>query len=407
MVALLLILAAFLIAALLVVRERRRSTKKVNFLFEAISSGDYNFKFREETSSYRDYGINAALNRIAEIMQAARTRALEQEKYYELIINQVNTGILVVDEKGIIYQSNQEARRLIGLETLTHTQQLKRIDEQLERVVSNIRPGEKARANILNERGEVSLQFRTSAAVLRGKAVRIIAFSDINTEMDDNQMESWNKLIRVLTHEIMNTVTPITSLSETLLRKTEAGELHDGIEAIHTTSHDLLTFVENYRRLTYLPTPSPRPFYVKPFAERMRQIALSDARSLPEGTQITIETEPEDLLVYADESLITHVVTNLLRNALQAIATSGEGQNVWIRAYCDETEAVIIDITNDGPLIPQDVAEHIFVPFFTTKQDGSGIGLSIARQIMKLSGGTLTLKSDAKRRLTTFELMFP
>ena len=217
-------------------------------------------------------------------------------------------------------------------------------------------------------------------------------------------MESWNKLIRVLTHEIMNTVTPISSLSETLLKKPLPSDLRTGLAAIHQTSHDLLNFVENYRRLTHLPTPAPKPFYVLAFCERMKQIAQEQHQA--DGISIDIRVEPRDLLVYADEGLIAHVVTNLLKNAIQAITTAATGGHIQIRAYSNEAEAVIIDITNDGPLIPQEVAEHIFVPFFTTKQDGSGIGLSVSRQIMQLSGGTLTLKSDVRRQLTTFELTF-
>lgn len=403
-----LLVIALIIAIILLIRERRRSIKKVNFLLDAVSSGDYAFKFKEDGLSYRSIGINAALNRIAKIMQNTRNEAIEREKYYELIMNQVNTGILIVDDKGNILQCNHESRRLLGLEILTHTKQLARVDETLEKTINAIRPNEKTHASFLNERGNVDLSIRTSAATLRGKDVRIIALNDINTEMDDKQMDSWNKLIRVLTHEIMNAVTPISSLSETLLKKLDrpasiAPDLHAGLSTIHQTSRDLLGFVENYRRLTHLPTPVPTPFYVSAFAERMKQIAMEQTNA--DGIEISINVEPQDLLVYADEGLITLVVTNLLKNAIQAI-TSNEGSHIWIHAYSDETEAVVIDITNDGPLIPQEVAEHIFVPFFTTKQDGSGIGLSVSRQIMKLSGGTLTLKSDSKHRHTTFTLTF-
>lgn len=407
--------AALVVAVFLLIQERRRSTRKVNFLLDAVSSGDFAFKFREDGPSYRGMGINAALNRIARIMQDARTEAIDREKYYELIMNQVSTGILIVDIRGNILQCNREARRLLGLEVLTHTKQLARIDEQLEETINTIRPGEKTRATFLNERGNVDLSIRASAANLKNKEVRIVALSDINTEMDDNQMESWNKLIRVLTHEIMNTVTPISSLSETLLKKLEnagipedreptGSDLRTGLATIHQTSRDLLNFVENYRRLTHLPTPVPKPFYVLAFCERMKRIALEQHHA--DNINIDIRVEPQDLLVYADEGLIAHVATNLLKNAIQAITTSGEGSNIWMHAYSNETEAVVIDITNDGPLIPQEVADHIFVPFFTTKQDGSGIGLSISRQIMKLSGGTLTLKSDTRHHHTTFTLTF-
>lgn len=395
----------------LLLREHRRNTRKVNFLLDAVAAGDYTFKFSEDGPAYRSAGINAALNRIARIMQAARTEALEREKYYELIINQVNTGIIVTDAKGNVLQCNREALRLLGMERLTHTRQLSRVGDELEQTVNALQPGEKRRVTFLNERGNVDLQLHASAAVLRGSDVRIVALNDINSEMDDNQLESWNKLIRVLTHEIMNTVTPITSLSETLLGRLSAGgtppaqqELHDGLEVIHATSAGLVHFVENYRRLTHIPAPQPEPFYVKPFAERMRRICLEQVQTDTVGIELCID--PPDLLVYADERLLTLVVTNLLKNAVQAITGSGEGSRVWLHAYTGTNDAVVIDIANDGPLIPPDVADHIFVPFFTTKTDGSGIGLSVSRQIMKLSGGTLTLKSDNRNHRTTFTLTF-
>lgn len=395
------------------IRERRYTTSKVNFLLDAVSSGDYAFKFSDNRPhSLRSNGINAALNRMAQIMLDARNEALERERYYELIINQVTTAILIADDHGNILQCNEASRRLLGLPILTHVQQLARVDESLGKTIANVIPGEKRHTAFLNERGNVELSVRAAAATLKGKAVRIIALSDINSELDDNQMEAWNKLIRVLTHEIMNTVTPIASLSKTLLEKvgaarppsTDTTELATGLEIINKTSTELTSFVENYRKLTHLPTPVPRLFYVRDFALQMKRVAQEMPQA--DGIGIDVSVEPEDLLVYADENLITHVVGNLLKNAIQAIAFSGEGSHIGIHAYSNETEAVVIDIENDGPIIPPDLAQHIFVPFFTTKADGSGIGLSVCRQIMKLSRGTISLKTDNQRHLTTFQLVF-
>ena len=153
---------ALIVVLFLLIQERRHSTRKVNFLLDAVSSGDFAFKFREDVPSYRGFGINAALNRIARIMQDARTEAIEREKYYELIMNQVSTGILIVDDRGNVLQSNREARRLLGLEIVTHVKQLSRIDEALAKAISTIRPGEKTRATFLNERGNVDLSLRAS-----------------------------------------------------------------------------------------------------------------------------------------------------------------------------------------------------------------------------------------------------
>ena len=226
--------------------------------------------------------------------------------------------------------------------------------------------------------------------------------------LERNEMEAWQKLIRVLTHEIMNAVTPITSLSDTLLGLTEAQaskeEIRNGLQTISSTGKGLLSFVESYRKFTRIPTPEPSLFYVKSFIERMVELA----RHQHPDVRVTFHTDiaPSDLILYADENLVSQVVINLLKNAMQAIEsdkdTDKEG-HINIRAYCNEAEAILIEISNNGPAIPNDIAEHIFIPFFTTKEGGSGIGLSISRQIMRLSGGNLSLLPGKE---TTFILKF-
>ncbi len=381
-------------------RHYRRNIRKVAFMFDAMDNVDYSFRFPEDRVSHDDKILNSALNRIKRIMEKAHSDAMEREKYYERIINSVDTGIIVIDDKGNVRQNNDFALGLIGISVLTHISQLKGISISLYRQVQDILPGERSQVSFSNERGECHLSLRASKTLLKGRQVRLITINDIKTELDDNEIDSWIKLIRVLTHEIMNTVTPITSLSETLLPKAD-GDVKDGLEVIHKTSRELVTFVENYRKFTHVPTPVPTLFYIKPFLERMVRLAYP----LIAGKQISITEEvmPEDLILYADESLVGHVVTNLLKNAVQAL---GGGGKIMIKAYCNESEAVIIDISDDGPLIPEDVAQHIFVPFFTTKKDGSGIGLPVSKQIMRLSGGALTLNSDRKKGLTTFSMIF-
>ena len=231
---------------------------------------------------------------------------------------------------------------------------------------------------------------------------------DINNELDEKEIDSWIRLTRVLTHEIMNAVTPITSLSDTLLGLTEAQvskeEIRNGLQTISSTGKGLLSFVESYRKFTRIPTPEPSLFYVKSFIERMVELA----RHQHPDVRVTFHTDiaPSDLILYADENLVSQVVINLLKNAIQAIEsdknTDKEG-HINIRAYCNEAEAILIEISNNGPAIPNDIAEHIFIPFFTTKEGGSGIGLSISRQIMRLSGGNLSLLPGKE---TTFILKF-
>lgn len=385
----------------------KRNARKVAFLFDAIDNNDYSFKYAIEGHSSDDKLVNESLNRITRMLFQAKAEAIQREKYYELIMNQVNTGIIVEDDKGNIVQTNREATRLLGLTIFTHVRQLSRIDEAVERLFEEARAGEKHQISFTNERGTVHLSVRVSEMTLREKHVRILAINDINSELDDKEIESWIRLTRVLTHEIMNSITPITSLSDTLLttRPDADAEIRTGLEVISATGKNLMSFVESYRKFTHIPTPQPTLFYVRAFSERMVQLAYHQ-NNYP-GIDARIEVEPEDLIVYADEGLISQVVLNLLKNAIQAIGTERKDGRIQIKAYCDPTEAVIIEVSNNGPAIPPEEAEHIFVPFFTTKENGSGIGLSISRQIMRLSGGSLVLRNDPTKGLTTFVLTFP
>lgn len=385
----------------------RRNAQKVAFMFDAIDNNDYAFKYATRGRSSNDKLVNDSLNRIIRILFQAKAEAAQKERYYELIMNQVSTGIIVEDDKGYIFQTNNEALRLLGLTVFTHVRQLGRVDEKLERLISGVRAGEKHQVSFTNERGTAHLSVRVSEMTLQEKHVRIIAINDINSELDDKEIESWIRLTRVLTHEIMNSVTPITSLSDTLLslHRDIDEEIRGGLEAISSTGKGLIAFVESYRKFTHIPTPRPSLFYVNKFAERLTRLAHHH-NDYP-NIRVHTDVRPEDLIVYADENLITQVVLNLLKNAMQAIGHEQADGLILLKAYCDPNEAVVLEVTNNGPIIPPEEAEHIFIPFFTTKEGGSGIGLSISRQIMRLSGGSITLRSNPAQRQTTFVLTFP
>ena len=387
-------------------RHYRRNIKKVTFLFDAIDNGDFSFNFPTEKRFKEDNILHQSLNRIKLFLQHTREEQMDREKYYEQILNAVDTGILVVDSHDNILQHNQAALRLLDTDVLTHMNQVK------------------------GKLKDEHLAKHETQAMLKDKHVRIIALSDVSHELSNQEVDSWIKLIRVLTHEIMNTITPVTSLSETLLtRVTEDKDLKQGLETIHKTGTELLAFVNNYRRFTHVPQPQPALFYVEPFLERMALLC---------NHEVEISVSPKDLLAYADESLLSHVVTNLLKNAVEAFNGQeklsaernkqdgdNQGRNkqecrsadlqsaaskkafIRLKAYANVQESIIIDVSNNAGLIPEDVASHIFIPFFTTKPEGSGIGLSLSRQIMRVSGGSLSLHQDKAQGITTFRIIIP
>ena len=356
-------------------RHYRRNIKKVTFLFDAIDNGDFSFSFPTEKRFKEDKILHQSLNRIKLFLQHTREEQMDREKYYELILNAVDTGILVVDDHDNILQHNQAALRLLDTDVLTHMNQVK------------------------GKLKDEHLAKHETQAMLKDKHVRIIALSDVSHELSNQEVDSWIKLIRVLTHEIMNTITPVTSLSETLLtRVTEDKDLKQGLETIHKTGTELLAFVNNYRRFTHVPQPQPALFYVEPFLERMAMLC---------NHEVEISVSPKDLLAYADESLLSHVVTNLLKNAVEAFKEKRKLSFIRLQAYANAQESIIIDVSNNAGLIPEDVASHIFIPFFTTKPEGSGIGLSLSRQIMRVSGGSLSLHQDKAQGITTFRIIIP
>ena len=372
------VVAAVAVAVALYVRlllHYRRNTRKVALMFDAIDNNDLSFAFHTSGVPTDDALLNRSLNRIKLVLAHARDEAVEREKYYEQIMDAAGTGLLVTDAAGHILQHNHAATVLLQRQVLTH----------LDQVRSRLDDG--------------TLSLRETYTTLRGERVRIIAVSDINSELANREVDSWIKLIRVLTHEIMNTITPITSLSQTLLCKA-TGEQREGLETISRTGSELMAFVDNYRRFTHVPQPQPKLFYVKPFAERMARLA---------PCEVEVNVCPADLLVYADEGLMARVMSNLLKNAAEAVCAADEvhgsqGRKVWIDAYTGSDDSVVMDVCDNAGIIDADTAQHVFVPFFTTKPGGNGIGLPLARQIMRVSGGTLSLVQDAKHDTVVFRM---
>ena len=383
----LLLLAALALVFLFVIwrmhLRHRSQLRKVEFLFNAIDNLDFAFRFPVRGSNRT---FNTALNRIKDILTASHYAQQERERYYEKILSMVSTAILVEDDRGRVVFCNDAALRLLRRDSITHISQ----------VENDLKTGR--------------FSVRRNVVGLDGRQMQLWAVNDISSELVLQEITSWEKLIRVLTHEIMNGVAPVTSLSRTLLQRVEHGgevpaeTLRQGLQTIHSTSDQLLRFVENYRSLTLLPTPAPQPFYVKPFLERM--LMLARATDGAEGLLMECSVSPADLMLYADESLLTHVFTNLLKNAVEALQTSAAQERyIRVEASIDEAETVRIRVSNNGPAIPADVAEQMFVPFFTTKNGGSGIGLSLSARIMQASGARMELVESSDRE-TVFLLTF-
>ena len=394
----LIVLAAIVISSAVTSFVTSKKTRaKVAYMLDALEDKELNFRFDERRLRGRKF--NRTLNRLRNIFDKERHEIIEQEKYFGLMLDHVKTGIAVVEKDGRVVYCNNTALNLLGIATFGHIRQLRSVSDSLYESFQTIADGNEERASYYNESGKMTISLTASEATIGKDTVRIIAFNDISSEIAENEQQSWSKLIRVLTHEIMNTITPIASLSDTLLGFDDiSGEIKNGLSTISESSKGLIKFVDSYRNLTRVAPPVKKAFYFRELAERV--ISLTREQAVISGAVCTYEELSEDIILYADEGQITQILINLVKNAVQA-----EAKNIGITAEINPSEHIIINVTNDGHPISKESQDEIFVPFFTTKQEGTGIGLSLSRQIMRLHNGTLSLtRSDASS--TVFTLIF-
>ena len=373
---------------------------KVTYMLDALEDKELNFRFDEKRVFGRRF--NKTLNRLRNIFDKERKEIMEQEQYYGLMLDHVQTGIAVIEMDGQVTYCNKTALILLGIATFGHIRQLRTASESLYEAFYKVTGSHEERASYYNESGKKTIALTASQARIGGKEVKGVACNDRRSEIAENEQESWTKLIRVRTHEIMNTVTPIASLSETLSqymdKNADIPELQAGLETISQSSRGLIKFVESYRNLTRVAAPVKKAFIVKELIDRVLQ--LTSRQTSEAGVVCVFEEKSDDILLYADESQISQILVNLVKNACQAGA-----DRIEITAEIDLNESIIINVSNNGRPISKESQEEIFVPFYTTKQEGTGIGLSLSRQIMRLHNGTIQLtRSD--ERSTVFTLHF-
>ena len=375
----------------------RKMRGKVAYMLDALEDKELNFRFDERRLRGRKF--NRTLNRLRNIFDKERHEIIEQEKYFGLMLDHVRTGVAVIEPDGRVNYCNNTALALLGIATFGHIRQLRPVSESLYNAFQTITEGAEERASYYNESGKMTIALTASAATIGKTDVRVIAFNDISGEIAESEQESWTKLIRVLTHEIMNTVTPVASLSETLLKFENVDEeVRSGLDTIAQSSRGLIKFVESYRNLTRVAIPVRTAFYMRDLAERV--ISLTREEAVISGVTCSYTEKSEDILLYADEGQITQILINLVKNAIQAGA-----KDIGITAEINPYEHIIVKVSNNGRPISKESQEDIFIPFYTTKQEGTGIGLSLSRQIMRMHNGTLNLTcSDEKK--TVFTLVF-
>lgn len=364
---------------------RRKIIGKIDFMSDALDSGESAFRYSED--HWSDRRLNRSLNRLRSIFEAEKSDIRERERYFGIMLDHVQSGVIVIDGDKIDY-SNVIARGFLGMSDISSLRQIERISPELANAFRSASEVE-SRASFVSERGTVQFSISACTARLHGKDVSIVTFNDITREMENNESESWTRLIRVLTHEIMNTVTPIASLSSALsqnLADYDAGDVRSALGTIASSSEGLICFVQSYRSLTHIAAPVRKAFYLKDLVNDSVTIAQTNWPS----AQVSYHELSEDIILYADYGQISQVMNNLIKNAVQAGASE-----IDITASIDKRERTVINVANNGEPISETGKEQIFVPFYTTKgASGTGVGLSLCRQIIRLNGGTINLTSS-------------
>jgi len=389
-----------------------RTNTKIAFFFDAIRNDDSTLNFPVTTGNKSLNELNASLNKVNELIKNIKFELQEQEQYFKTILEHVSIGIISFNEKGNIYLSNTAAKNLLGHEHLTHINQISQIDRKLYSVIKELQAGDRKLVSFTGKTGNVQLSLKSTLFKTAQDTFQLVAIQDIKNELEIKELESWIKLIRVLTHEIMNTVAPITSLSQTILQyfKNLDGQMPSekiigntikGLEVINERGTGLIGFVETYRKLTRIPQPDKKLISVEQLFENTITLIKYELENV--NIQINWKINPPDLEIFADKKQISQVLINLLKNSMEALKSKVDGK-IMLNGEINNNGRALISVTDNGPGISEDLMDKIFIPFFTTKESGSGIGLSLSRQIMQMHGGMLKVESNPQK--TSFTILF-
>jgi len=418
LISLLIVGALIIVQVISAIRFVENTNKKLGKFLESIRHADFATSFSDKGMGKSFEGLNNEFNQIINEFKRYRAEKEEHFNYLQTVVQHVSIGIISFTRDGKVDIINTAGKRLFKISNLRYIDDLKLIKKDLPEMLYKMKAGDNTLIKLFIKDELLQLSVYATEFRMRGEEYTLIALQNIHAELEEKEIESWQKLIRVLTHEIMNSITPISSLASTVqemmfvdpeadLRLKELDqEDMDGIgsalKTIQKRSQGLLNFVEIYRNLTRIPKPNFRYFEVKELFERSSELMKPKMDNLK--IQCTSKVMPNDLKITADPDLVDQVIINLMLNAIDAVSEIQNPQ-IFIMAYKNDSGRVLIEISDNGSGIKPDILDKIFMPFFTSKKTGSGIGLSLSRQIMSLHKGAISVRSTPKDG-TTFTLIF-
>ncbi len=380
------------------------TNRKLTTFLESIRYSDFTSTFGADKQLGDDFtDLNQAFNQVMEAFRKTRAEKEEHLQYLNTLVQHVQVGLLSYDTDGNIELINNIARRFLDVTHIRNIKQLQYANPEMYRLLKELPEGGK---HLLRQNNELQLSINATELVLHNKKHKLLSFQNIKSELQDKEIEAWQNLSRVLRHEIMNSITPMTSLAATLseileedavqrdglfeLESESVEDIKEGLLTIQNRSEGLRRFVDAYRTFTSIPQPKMQLLHVKDFFQGIHKLMQMEARS--KKVEINCSVIPDDLVLYADPQLLEMVLINLIKNAVEAINGKGEGK-VCLKAENDEHQRVIISLRDNGPGIEPEALSKIFIPFYTTKPTGSGIGLSLSREILQMHAAQLTVES--------------
>jgi len=394
-----------------------RTNREVARFLDAVRFADYSqrFEFDKAGSGFADLG--RTFTRIIDEMRDRRSGQESDMRRLKALIEHIPVPLMTIHADDAITLQNNAARRLFGATHVTRITDLRQFGPGFARAVDEAIPGDRELVTFTVEGAEYRLTLAATEVITDGDRERLISLQDIQSEIDATQAEAWQDLVRVLTHEIMNSITPVTSLAQTaaelvddVVRETGtespiAEDLQDVQSAVATVarrSDSLLQFIDSYRQISRLAPPEKKRVALADLFETVT--SLAEAEWNDPGAVLSPSVEPSGLYVYADRDLLEPVLLNLLRNAWQA-TKAVDGPSIELRGGLNRRGNTVIEIEDNGHGVPAEIATKIFVPFFTTREGGSGVGLALARQVMIAHGGFIRL-GQKNAVGTTFTLTF-
>lgn len=399
------------------IRYVEKTNKHLIRFFEAIKYSDFSQSFTIEGLGSSFDELKSSFADVIKAFQKSRAEKEEHFRYLQTVIQHVGIGLIAFEKDGEVKLINSAAKKLLGINQLKNIKSLRTMSEELVDKLFQIKTGERALVKVFENDELLQLVIYATEFKMRTEQILLVSIQNIQGELEEIEMEAWQKLIRVLTHEIMNSIAPISSLASTAnelladctIEKEEnkisnetIDDIQKAVQTIHKRSEGLLHFVQAYRSLTKLPIPSFKIFRITELFDRVEQLVIDKMKK--RQINFSHDIQPYSLELTADPELIEQVLINLILNAIAAVKDN-LNPKIQMKARIGERGRTLIEVIDNGVGIPKDVQEKIFIPFFTTKKGGSGIGLSLTRQIMRLHKGIIILNSEPEK-FTEFVLIF-